>query len=170
VQVNVMQVGELSARNCSYLQNDRVLRVEPRRQLEALLSRAAHHRQAFRKYCALSSAAALERDEFSGSLSSLAKGLFSGGGGGLGGIASAFTGLAGGFADGGLINGDGTPTSDSNVALVSDGEFIVNAKAASKNRALLAAVNSGKAPKFSGSSRAGFLTSNIHAPTVNVHV
>jgi hypothetical protein len=90
VQVNVMQVGELSARNCSYLQNDRVLRVEPRRQLEALLSRAAHHRQAFRKYCALSSAAALERDEFSGSLSSLAKGLFSGGEGiGLGGVASA---------------------------------------------------------------------------------
>jgi hypothetical protein len=106
------------------------------------------------------------------SLSSLAKGLFSGGGGGggLGGIASAFTGLAGGFADGGLISGDGTPTSDSNVALVSDGEYIVNAKAASKNRALLAAVNSGKAPKFSGSSQAGFLTSNIHAPTVNVHV
>ena len=66
--------------------------------------------------------------------------------------------------------GDGTPTSDSNVALVSDGEYIVNAKGASKNRALLAAVNSGKAPKFSGSSQAGVLTSNIHAPTVNVHV
>jgi hypothetical protein len=42
------------------------------------------------------------------------------------------------------IRGDGTPTSDSNVALVSDGEFIVNAKAASKNKAWLAAINSGK--------------------------
>jgi hypothetical protein len=36
--------------------------------------------------------------------------------------------------------------------------------------ALLKAVNSGKAPKFSRSSQAGFLTSNIHASTVNVHV
>jgi hypothetical protein len=42
------------------------------------------------------------------------------------------------------IRGDGTPTSDSSVALVSDGEFIVNAKAASKNKACLAAINSGK--------------------------
>jgi len=98
--------------------------------------------------------------------------LFSGGGeaAGLGGVAGAFSGLAGGFAEGGLIRGDGTPTSDSNVALVSDGEFIVNAKAASKNRALLSAVNSGKAPKFSGSSQAGFLSQSIHSPVVNVHV
>ena len=42
------------------------------------------------------------------------------------------------------IRGDGTPTSDSSVALVSYGEFIVNAKAASKNKACLAAINSGK--------------------------
>jgi hypothetical protein len=42
------------------------------------------------------------------------------------------------------IRGDGTPMSDSNVALVSGGEFIVNAKAASKNKAWLAAINSGK--------------------------
>jgi hypothetical protein len=46
---------------------------------------------------------------------------------GLGGVASAFTGLAGGFAEGGLIRGDGMQPSDSNVALVSDGEYIVNA-------------------------------------------
>ena len=53
--------------------------------------------------------------QFSGSLSGLAKDLFSGGGGdGLGGVASLFSGLAGGFAGGGLIRGDGTPTSDSN--------------------------------------------------------
>ena len=60
--------------------------------------------------------------------------------------------------------------SDSNIALVSDGEFVVNAKAATKNKALLAAVNSGKAPKFSGSSQAAFLTHNAYSPTVNVHV
>jgi hypothetical protein len=42
------------------------------------------------------------------------------------------------------IRGDGMPTSDSNVVLVSDGQFIVNAKAASKNKAWLAAINSGK--------------------------
>jgi hypothetical protein len=94
----------------------------------------------------------------------------SGGGGGLGfggagSLASIF-----GFADGGLINGDGTPTSDSNLAMVSDGEFIVNAKAATKNKALLNAINSGKAPKFAGSSQAAFLAHNAYSPTVNVHV
>jgi hypothetical protein len=98
--------------------------------------------------------------------------LFSGGreAAGLGGVAGAFSGLAGGFASGGLINGDGTPTSDSNVALVSDGEFIVNAASASKNGALLAMINSGKAPKFAGSSNTSLLSNSIHSPTVNVHV
>jgi hypothetical protein len=56
---------------------------------------------------------------------------------GLGGVASLFSGLAGGFAGGGLIRGDGTPTSDSNVALVSDGEYIINADAASKTKGCL---------------------------------
>jgi hypothetical protein len=94
----------------------------------------------------------------------------SGGGGGLGfggagSLASIF-----GFAEGGLIRGDGTRTSDSNLAMVSNGEFIVNAKAASKNKALLAAINSGKAPKFAGSSQAAFMSHNAYSPTVNVHV
>ena len=109
--------------------------------------------------------------QFSGSLSGLAKGLFSGGGGdGLGGIGSLFCGLAGGFAGGGLIRGDGTPTSDSNVALVSDGEYIINAGASSKNKGLLEMINSGKAPKFAGSSNTALLNSNAYAPTVNVSV
>jgi hypothetical protein len=43
-------------------------------------------------------------------------------------------------------------------------------EAASKNKALLAAINSGKAPKFSGSSQAAFLSHNGYSPTVNVHV
>ena len=75
-----------------------------------------------------------------------------GGGGGLGGILSGIGGLfSGGFADGGLINGAGSGTSDSNLALVSDGEFIVNAGATAKNKALLTAINSGRAPKFGAS-------------------
>jgi hypothetical protein len=49
--------------------------------------------------------------------------------GGAGGLASLF-----GFAEVGLIRGDGTATSDSNVALVADGEFIVKAKAGRKTR------------------------------------
>ena len=94
----------------------------------------------------------------------------SGGGGGLGlGGAGSLASLFG-FAIGGLIRGDGTPTSDSNVALVSDGEYIVNAAAASKNRGLLEAINSGKAPKFAGSSNTALLKSNAYSPTVNVHV
>ncbi len=67
------------------------------------------------------------------------------GGGGLGGILSGVGSLFG-FAEGGLIQGNGTGTSDSNLALVSDGEFIVNAGATAKNKALLNAINSGKAP------------------------
>jgi hypothetical protein len=106
---------------------------------------------------------------FGGLAKSLLGGLGGGGGGlglaGAGSLASIF-----GFASGGLINGDGTPTSDSNVALVSDGEYIVNAASASKNRGLLEMINSGKAPKFAGSSNTSLLSNSIHAPTVNVHV
>jgi hypothetical protein len=97
-------------------------------------------------------------------------------GGGTGGMASGGISLLGmlpglfGFAGGGMINGDGTPTSDSNLALVSDGEYIVNAAAASKNKALLSAINSGKAPSFRGASQAAFLSSNSYSPSVNVHV
>ena len=77
-----------------------------------------------------------------------------GGGGGLGGILSGIGGLFG-FADGGLINGAGSGTSDSNLALVSDGEYIVNAGATAKNKALLTAINSGRAPKFGASLPSG---------------
>lgn len=110
-----------------------------------------------------------EMGQFSGSIEKMLSSTAGGGGGlGLGGagrLASIF-----GFASGGLINGDGTPTSDSNLALVSDGEHVVNAAATSKIRGLLEAINSGKAPKLSGSSQAAFLTHNAYSPTVNVHV
>lgn len=46
-----------------------------------------------------------------------------------------------GHAQGGLISGPGTGTSDSIVARLSDGEFVVNAKATSENLPLLEAIN-----------------------------
>lgn len=47
------------------------------------------------------------------------------------------------YADGGVISGPGGPRSDSIIARVSSGEFIVNAGATSKNRDLLEAINRG---------------------------
>jgi hypothetical protein len=76
--------------------------------------------------------------------------LFSKGLGGLqdlgGGIMKLFTSF--GFADGGRISGPGTGTSDSIMAMVSNGEFVVNAKATKEHLGLLQALNSGKTPKF----------------------
>lgn len=74
--------------------------------------------------------------------------LFSGSSGG-GGLLSLF-GLGkkdGGIikaATGGMISGPGGPRSDSIPTLLSDGEFVVNAAATSRNRALLEAINSGR--------------------------
>lgn len=50
-----------------------------------------------------------------------------------------------GFPAGGMVRGPGTGTSDSIIARVSNGEFVVNADATSRNRALLEAINSGEA-------------------------
>jgi len=47
------------------------------------------------------------------------------------------------FANGGSIMGPGTGTSDSILARLSNGEFVVNAKATADNRALLDRINSG---------------------------
>lgn len=60
-----------------------------------------------------------------------------------------------GFATGGYFTGSGTATSDSNLAWLSDGEFIVNASATKRNRALLEAINSNERVSFSGSSSSG---------------
>ncbi len=48
-----------------------------------------------------------------------------------------------GFAGGGQVRGPGTGTSDSILARVSAGEHVINAKAASRNRTLLEAINAG---------------------------
>lgn len=48
------------------------------------------------------------------------------------------------FAEGGLVQGPGTGTSDSIVARLSNGEYVVNARATSENLGLLQAINSGQ--------------------------
>lgn len=91
------------------------------------------------------------------SVVSVVSGLFSdsGSGGGIGGIISGIVGIAGSFfgggagggaafADGGLITGPGSGTSDSIPARVSNGEFIVRASETGKYLPLLNMINEGK--------------------------
>jgi hypothetical protein len=60
-----------------------------------------------------------------------------------------------GFASGGHVAGPGTATSDSIPAMLSSGEFVVNAGAVRGNRALLEALNSGRALKFASGGIVG---------------
>lgn len=46
-----------------------------------------------------------------------------------------------GFADGGMVRGPGGPRSDTIPAMLSNGEFVVNARATSRNRGLLENIN-----------------------------
>lgn len=81
-------------------------------------------------------------------LGGLAGGGKSGGGGG--GILGWVLGLLGlGFAEGGHVNGPGTGTSDSILARLSDGEFVVNAKSTKQWLPVLEQINNnGKMPAF----------------------
>lgn len=81
-------------------------------------------------------------------------------------------------ADGGLISGPGTGRSDSIPAYLSNGEYVVNADATAKHRALLESINSG-VPRFAdggmvgaGSSPAPMVhnMSSTVAPVINVSV
>jgi hypothetical protein len=49
------------------------------------------------------------------------------------------------FAPGGYVSGAGTSRSDSIPAMLSNGEYVVNARATYENRALLEQINSNKA-------------------------
>lgn len=71
---------------------------------------------------------------------------------GVGGLIGA---LIGGlrFANGGYASGPGTGTSDSILARVSNGEYVVNARATAQNRDLLEAINPGRLPAY---ARAGW--------------
>ncbi len=73
-----------------------------------------------------------------------------GGGGGIGSIIGSIFGGGGSdpwsglrLATGGHVRGPGSATSDSIPAMLSDGEFVVNAKATKMNRGILEAINSG---------------------------
>ena len=83
----------------------------------------------------------------------------SGGGGGL------FSLL--GFADGGHVSGAGTSTSDSIPAMLSNGEFVVNAKATAANRPVLEAINAGTAPKF---ATGGIVSRSAFSSTTNNNI
>ncbi|VVM37988.1 hypothetical protein PS631_00131 [Pseudomonas fluorescens] len=74
-----------------------------------------------------------------------------------------------GFATGGYFTGSGTGTSDSNLAKISNGEFIVNAAATKRNRALLESINSGERVSTSGSSGQGTGGSPMPQPIVQIY-
>jgi transposase len=85
--------------------------------------------------------------------------------------------FSGGHAEGGLISGPGTGTSDSVVARVSAGEFVVRADATKRNLPLLHAINSG-VPAFADgglvgrpsiSSVSGNVTNHVNNVTVNTN-
>lgn len=64
-----------------------------------------------------------------------------------------------GAADGGFVRGPGGPRDDSIIARVSNGEFVVNAEATKRNRALLEAINNDQTQRF----QAGGLVGNAPA-------
>jgi tape measure domain-containing protein len=88
--------------------------------------------------------------EGGGGIMGMFSGLFGGGGAGgaLGGIGDIFGSLMSmlpfGFADGGSVRGPGSSTSDSIPAMLSNGEFVVNAASTREHRGLLEHLNSGK--------------------------
>ncbi|ADH89369.1 tail tape measure protein TP901 core region [Ancylobacter novellus DSM 506] len=101
-----------------------------------------------------------------------------------GGLTSAL-GFSGGgavpkFASGGHVRGPGTGTSDSIPAMLSNGEYVVNAAATARHRALLDAINAGVAlPAFASGGivrspgaggRGATVQSISFAPTISVSV
>ncbi|ESY58319.1 MULTISPECIES: hypothetical protein [unclassified Mesorhizobium] len=93
--------------------------------------------------------------------------IFSTGGGGIMGIIGSLFGFSGGglvksdawagmrLAGGGHVRGPGTSTSDSIPIMGSDGEFMVNAKATKKHRALIEAINDDRLPAFAAGGLVG---------------
>lgn len=80
------------------------------------------------------------------------------GGGGLGGLLAGlfkFEPLGPALASGGMVRGPGSGTSDSITARLSNGEYVVNAKATAQHRDLLDAINSGGLPAFASGGIVG---------------
>lgn len=80
-----------------------------------------------------------------------------------GGLAGGGGGAALGLATGGYLSGPGTGTSDSIPAMLSNGEFVVNAKATDKYLPLLDAINAGKSLALAGGGLSSE-GSNLGAP------
>jgi hypothetical protein len=74
---------------------------------------------------------------------------------GFGSFASLFA------ASGGYIRGPGSGTSDSIPAMLSNGEFVINAEATKRNKRLLEAINSNEIAKFASGGAVGVM-SNIN--------
>jgi hypothetical protein len=80
------------------------------------------------------------------------------------------------YAYGGFVSGPGGPRSDSIMAMLSDGEFVVNAASTNKYLPLLQAINSGNlSASSSGSQPSAFAvtssaTASSASPTVNIVV
>ncbi len=92
---------------------------------------------------------------FSG-IGNLFSGLF--GGGGMGGLFSLFSGsFLGGFATGGFVSGPGTATSDSIMAMLSNGEYVVNAATTKRWLPFLETINAndGCLPAFASGGLVG---------------
>lgn len=68
-----------------------------------------------------------------------------------------------GLADGGRVSGPGTSTSDSIPAMLSSGEFVVNAAATSKHGKLLEAINSGQMPHLAAGGLVPSISSSFDA-------
>lgn len=98
-----------------------------------------------------------------GGIFSAVGGLF-GGGGGAGSTGDPWAGLR--FANGGPVSGPGSGTSDSILAHLSNGEFVVNANAAARHRGLLEAINAGMIPGFAVGGSVG--TPSVSTPSVSV--
>ena len=73
----------------------------------------------------------------------------------LGGIFGMANGGAVHMATGGPVSGPGTGRSDSVPAWLSNGEFVVNAAATARHRALLERINSGQGPAFADGGLVG---------------
>jgi hypothetical protein len=78
------------------------------------------------------------------------------------------------LAGGGHVRGPGTSTSDSIPARLSDGEFVVNAAATRRHRALLEAVNDNRLPSFASGGIVGhdgkpIFAGNDNAPAVTIN-
>ena len=76
-----------------------------------------------------------------------------------------------GFSTGGAVSGPGTGTSDSILAHLSNGEYVINAKSTKKYGPLIEAINSGNVPKFATGGEVGgslpVMNSDLQANMIN---